>query len=163
MSRVRVTWRGDEWLRAALPHFNAGLTAAAAVGASYAASKMGTEGGGQLVGGKVINVKRGSKPVRAKGKARYVASPPGTYPGRRTGHLTRSVMSVSPERLGTPLHAAYGTATRYGRFLELGTRRMAPRPWVIRSARESQPAMREAFVARTKAGLVGSGLVEVRR
>lgn len=87
-----VDWRGEEWLRQAIPSINKGLTAAAAVMADQAS---------QLL--------NGPSP-----------SAPGSPPGNDTGLLHNSIRFVSPESLGTNLKAAFGTAVPYGRHLEFG-------------------------------------------
>lgn len=47
-------------------------------------------------------------------------SSPGSPPNSQTGHLRNSIAFASPESLGTPGHAAYGTSVEYGRHLEFG-------------------------------------------
>lgn len=57
------------------------------------------------------------------------ASAPGSPPHVRTATLTRS---IDQENLRTPggFTARVGTNVQYGRFLELGTRTMAARPYL---------------------------------
>jgi hypothetical protein len=164
MSRgnVTVTWRADEWMESAVPALNKGLTAAAARGADQAVRNFGTEGGGvkgadlsPLAGGKRTNRKK------KKGKARYTASPPGSFPGVRTSQLRNSVRFVSPDSMGTPLRSAIGTALKYGRWLELGTSKYPTmqRPWLIRSVMMSKERMRKAFINTAKRELMAAGLV----
>lgn len=57
-------------------------------------------------------------------------SKPGKPPGVVTGILSAS-MTTNANR--PALSAKVGTPWDYGRFLEYGTRRMAARPWVLRS------------------------------
>lgn len=92
-ANVQVEWRGEDWQRAALPALNAGLTVAAAVAANEA----------------VANLSRNSPP-----------SQPGDFPAHDQSHLRNSIAFASPESLGSPLHAAFGTAVHYGRTLEFG-------------------------------------------
>ena len=54
-------------------------------------------------------------------------SRPGDYPGRDTGHLRRN---VGWEADTIRLIARVGTNVLYGKFLELGTRKLAKRPWM---------------------------------
>jgi hypothetical protein len=55
------------------------------------------------------------------------ASMPGAVPAWRTGYLFRSVFSdPSPANLAVRV----GTPVKYGLYLELGTSKMAARPWL---------------------------------
>ena len=155
----KVTWRADEWQRKAIPALNAGLTAAAMVMADQAVRNFGTEGGGvagasrsPLAGGPTRNRRR------TTGRARYIAAPAGRFPGVRTGLLRNSISFASPESLGSPLRAAFGTALKYGRHLEFGTSRMASRPWIIRSAMMARARAGRAFAAVAARQLKASGL-----
>jgi len=69
------------------------------------------------------------------GKTVYGAFPskPGEPPHKQTGHLRRSI-THEVDRVN--LFARIGTNVEYGRYLELGTKRMAPRPWLRRALNE---------------------------
>ncbi len=54
---------------------------------------------------------------------------PGGYPKTKTGRLERSVSVVLTQAKRTT--AIVGTAQLHGRFLELGTGKMEPRPWLL--------------------------------
>ena len=56
-------------------------------------------------------------------------SRPGQPPHKQTGRLRAS---IAWEMVGDD-KARVGTNVKYGRYLELGTRRMAVRPWLVRS------------------------------
>lgn len=56
-------------------------------------------------------------------------SPPGEVPAVQTGHLRRSIAQEVERRLWN-VAARIGTNVRYGRYLEFGTPKMAPRPWL---------------------------------
>jgi hypothetical protein len=90
---VTMTWRGEDWAKAALPALNDGLTAAAAVCANQA----------------VVNLSQNKPP-----------SQPGDFPGHDQSNLRNSIAYASPDALGTPLKSAFGTAVFYGRVLEFG-------------------------------------------
>jgi hypothetical protein len=90
---VRMTWRAEEWQRAAVPALNDGLAAAAAVCANQA----------------VVNLSQNAPP-----------SAPGDYPAHDQGNLRNSISYAHPDALGTPLKSAFGTAVFYGRVLEFG-------------------------------------------
>lgn len=92
-SVVTFTWRGEEWQRAVVPAIEAGLTRAAMVMANQA----------------VLNLSKNAPP-----------SAPGDFPGHDLSVLRNSIAFASPATLGTPLHAAFGTAVRYGRVHEFG-------------------------------------------
>ena len=58
---------------------------------------------------------------------RHQASAPGEYPKTDTGQLVASLFfRVAADKLS----ALFGTKLAYGRWLEYGTSRMLPRPWL---------------------------------
>ena len=67
------------------------------------------------------------------------ASDAGDYPRMVTGHLRRNVQM---EMDRSELRARVGTNVLYGKFLELGTRKMARRPWMSRALAEFGPQLR---------------------
>lgn len=69
---------------------------------------------------------------RAAGRARalYVPSRPGEPPRRDTGTLMKSIAAPFPTFALGRMTAIVGTGHAYGRYLELGTRKMAPRPYL---------------------------------
>ena len=66
----------------------------------------------------------------------FASSPPGGYPGMRTGWLR---MHVQQETDRVALVARVGTNVPYGRYLEFGTSKMLPRPWLSLGLREFGP------------------------
>jgi len=58
--------------------------------------------------------------VRSFGKNGEASSPPGSPPNWHSGKLGNSISYAHPDRLGTPLHAAFGTEVPYGKYLETG-------------------------------------------
>lgn len=85
--------------------------------------------------------------VKRTRKTIYGAFPssPGEPPRKQTGHLRRS---VTREIVSAPnLVARIGTNVRYGRWLELGTSRMQPRPWLVRAFRETLPRVKAILSA----------------
>ncbi len=75
-------------------------------------------------------------------------STPGTPPKRVTGTLHRSIFwaldrQAVKGRVGTPL--------KYGLFLELGTVRMAARPWMITAVRNKREAIKRILTKEIKA------------
>lgn len=83
--------------------------------------------------------------IEAKRLLNLKASPPpsvpGEPPGKRTGNLGRSIQTESVQRKGEFI-GIVGTNVKYGFWLELGTRRMAPRPFL----RPALDAMRSRIV-----------------
>lgn len=69
--------------------------------------------------------KKAPKGQNAKGP-RNVSSAPGEAPAVQYGRLIGSVAFERPRRLLRRV----GTNLDYGRFLELGTKRIQPRPWL---------------------------------
>lgn len=122
MSVTTVTWKADEFVADVRGAVAVGLTAGAKVIADEMRRNMGSEGGGVV----------GKTPT---GRNIYKASPPGAFPGIRTGNLRRSIMHVgaTAANLISSAGSAAGKQDRYGLWLEYGTRKMAPRPWILRS------------------------------
>jgi phage gpG-like protein len=89
--------------------------------------------------------KRVTRKVKKRQKLyNMVTSDAGEPPRKQTGHLRTSV-ATSEDGLSAPggvftssgsAHAIVGTNLEYGKHLELGTRRMAPRPWLRRALSE---------------------------
>jgi HK97 gp10 family phage protein len=65
-------------------------------------------------------------------------SDPGEPPHKQWDHLRRSIAAECYDLVGR-----VGTNLRYGRYLELGTRKMAPRPWLRRALNECRDEMRK--------------------
>lgn len=184
MPKAVVTWRGDEWIAEAMPCLNNGLAMAAAVCADQAVRNFGTSGGG-VVGADKSPLDGGPKTGRSRkaGRAFYKSSPPGGFPGVRTSYLRNSITFVHPDKLGTPLRAAFGTAVKYGKYLEFGAIikpknkkalrfEIAPgvfifrkkavlkaRPWIVRSANQALPIAERVFVKTVMDEMRAKGLI----
>lgn len=155
---TRVEWHGDEWMQEALsPAVELGLQRAGIVLAGEMARNMGSEGGGVARKAAKRRTTGGGFKANARGKGRnvYYAAPVGKFPGVRTGTLRRSMTSgLVGELAGGKVRiraCRVGTNIRYGRFLETGTSRMAPRPWAMRSLVLSRDRLNREFT-RTVAG-----------
>jgi hypothetical protein len=76
-----------------------------------------------------------SQPTKGTGTKKRGMEPSaaGEYPKKVLGHLRRNVQSefdpVEPS-------ARVGTNVKYGKYLEMGTRKMKPRPWLSLAIRE---------------------------
>ena len=73
----------------------------------------------------------------------YTASAPGEAPASRTGQLRGSI-----EYEITTDNAYIGTPLQYGAFLELGTNKAAPRPWLKPTLSENQKAIQDIIGSR---------------
>jgi hypothetical protein len=111
---------------------------------THAKDLISTDGTGRRASGRTV--KRGGV-VRKfrKGSLIYGANPskPGEPPHVQTGRLRSSVayeiVSATVGRVGTNV--------KYGRWLELGTRRVAARPWLRRALAEKQDEIRAILTA----------------
>lgn len=151
----RIQWKGEEWMQAVQPAIDHGLFAAASVFADVAVRNQ--QRLGRVGAGVRINPATGDRRSRLKGKKRWISSLPGEFPGVRTSLLRNSIIAVDPTRLGTPGRAAYGTAVKYGRFLQTGTSRMAARPWATLTIPLGQAQASAAFVRTAAADLKAAG------
>ena len=86
-----------------------------------------------------------SKPGKGEKRGKYRASAPGDPPTVQTGNLRRSVQvaDLSTEKV---IKARVGTNQDYGRFLEYGTKRIAPRPWARPSVVLVKPKLLQYMV-----------------
>lgn len=81
-----------------------------------------------------------------KGKVKRVLGPrgsnrskPGEPPHMDHGNLRRSVAHDMPDELT----ARVGSTLKYAKFLEVGTSKMAARPWLRRSLKENSSTIRQ--------------------
>ena len=72
--------------------------------------------------------------IYSKGGRRIRASAPGEAPANRSGRLARSV----GYRVSGWIRCEFGDRAPYGKFLENGTRKMEPRPHLVRTANEKR-------------------------
>lgn len=75
----------------------------------------------------------------------YTASAPGEAPAQATSALRQSVAGETKIE-GKEIVGRVGTPLDYGRMLEFGTRRMAPRPWLKKAFEESEAKVKEIFM-----------------
>lgn len=139
----RVEWNED-WLTPEA--LEAGLTRAAIVAQGQMRRNFGSEGGG-------VNQSKSKK----KGRNVYYPSPPGAFPGVRTGFLRRAVQHWFPRgangekapvvRVGVPSGLSNGGAeiADYAAALELSANPKMRRPWAMRSVEQVKAPMAKAF------------------
>ena len=83
----------------------------------------------------------------------FTHSVPGNPPFKQTGHLRRSITwELAYKSLQIGAVGRVGTNLKYGRYLELGTRRMAARPYLRRALAIHQAALRRILTARIGPG-----------
>ncbi len=119
----QLRWHGDEARRKIRREMERRIHAATVVVLNHAKGLISVDGTGGAGGGKRAY---GSNP-----------SAPGEPPHKQYGHLRRN---VAREVVG--LRGRVGTNVLYGRWLELGTKKMAPRPWLQRSLDECRVKIR---------------------
>lgn len=103
--------------------------------------------GGLIVQGKAVRSMRSTPKTGRRykrGAAAHTASSPGNPPAIDTGFLASSV-EVRP----TPSGADVGSRAQYAKWLEFGTRHIAPRPFLAPALRDSV----DEIVERVRAAL----------
>jgi HK97 gp10 family phage protein len=78
-------------------------------------------------------------------QAVYEASAAGDFPHLQTGELRRSVTHEVDE---SKMVARVGTNKLYARFLEMGTGKMEPRPFLERTLEANRPQLREILTGK---------------
>lgn len=124
------------------------LKACAILVANHAKLLINIDGTGRAASGYTSKYHGHTRRVR-KGAIIYGANPsrPGQPPHKQTGHLQSS---IAWEIEG--LVARVGTSVLYGRHLELGTSKMAARPWLRRALREKEAEIIAIISAPIKRG-----------
>ena len=125
----QVRWNGDRLAAQVRAEMGRRLDACRVEVANHAKELVGVEGAEKTT--VTVTDARGRK--RKRTRLRYGANPsaPGEPPHKQTGRLQSSITSERED-----LVARAGTNVTYGRSLELGTSRMAPRPWLRRALAE---------------------------
>lgn len=116
-----LKWNGEQFEARVRAHMARNVAAACIALVNHAKELLSVDGTEKRTGG------RDAKGRFLKSKLRYNANPskPGEAPHLQTGRLRGSVAWEVVGLLGR-----VGTNLRYGRWLELGTRKMAARPWL---------------------------------
>lgn len=118
MATIKTEWHGPRRKAELMAEMKRRLSACAIIVASEAKRLVSTAGTGQ------------ARDKRGKFKRLYGANPskPGDPPHKQTGTLRRSITWMIAGTI-----ARVGTNLPYGRWLELGTTKMAARPWLRRA------------------------------
>ncbi len=80
--------------------------------------------------------------VKVKGRV-VLRSKPGEFPRLETGHLRRSIFSIMED----DHTVAVGSPLDYALYLELGTSRMEPRPYLARTLLDKQSDLERILLA----------------
>lgn len=88
----------------------------------------------------------------------FTHSAPGNPPFKQSGHLRRMIMwELATVGTGGPaVVGRVGTNLKYGRYLELGTRRMRRRPFIVATLRRYESEIRSILIGGIAAGGLGS-------
>lgn len=87
----------------------------------------------------------GGKRPTAKTVYNFTHSRPGNPPFKQTGHLRRT---ITYEITGLGLVGRVGTNLKYGRYLETGTKYMAPRKYIVVNLFQHKPTLARIITAR---------------
>jgi len=95
----------------------------------------------------VLNVPNsGVRIKRTRGRGSYTVYPnpskPGEPPRKRTGWLQRHVQREY-DRANLSSRVGLATGALYGLFLEMGTRKMAARPWLLATLKKLLPQIEQ--------------------
>lgn len=150
MSEVVLSWHPEKFMGQLNVAISDGLNAAAQVLQTEMkrnfvvrnAPDFGTWAGGKFAVGTAGRGNKGTRPS-GRGKGGYVSAP-FANPTYQSGMLSRSIQ-IKRARPSL-LSAIVGTALPYGAYLNWGTRKMAPRPWLSNAADFAKPKMQAAFL-----------------
>lgn len=138
---THLDWHGDEAIDHVRGRAVRWLTRAAITVQRRAKELLSVAGTAQAARGMARTV-GGVRRKYRKARRIYgaVRSQPGEPPRKQTGRLRASVAYEVDEQA---LSARVGTNVKYGRYLELGTKKgLLPRPWLRRALAESMDAIR---------------------
>ncbi len=97
----------------------------------------------------VLKGDRHGKVYKKPGGGTYRASAPGEPPARRSGNLrlnwNGNVESSGSRSGGMTVKLQLESGTEYAKYLENGTSRMAPRPFVERIAEQARPDVQRIY------------------
>ena len=139
MTGIRVTVEGSNRLARALRQYD--QQAVDRIGDAIIDSALEVQGQAQRL------IQRGERSGTARPDGSR-SSAPGEPPKTDTGRLVASIdIETDTDRLG----AAVGTNLRYGKHLEMGTTKMAARPWLFPTFERLKPRILSRIGAAIKA------------
>ncbi len=128
---VKFTDNSDFWNNAVREGCNDGITDMASFYADAFRMSVGSEGGGAIATSRPVGksgkrrykkLLEGQSIGKNEGRRYFKASPPGSFPGNRTGALRRSMVSTK----ASGLVAYAGSTLKYAGWLETGWERRTP-------------------------------------
>jgi len=123
---VKLNWHGDEFARLTEAQVERVLDKLAGEMVDYAKAEMMKPKSGKDY--RKAYRKAGKRKPKGAQKGYFIrqSSAPGEFPAVQQGWLLRSVQWVNAGRL----RRHFGTNRKQGRWMELGTKRIRPRPWL---------------------------------
>lgn len=141
----RIDWNGDAFKTAVLGEMRKRVAASCMLVSNHAKVLLSVSGTGKAASS---IVSKAGKKLR-KGRRLYGSDPskPGEPPHKQHNHLRPSVTWQMVRSLaGRGPSGRVGTKLPYGRWLELGTRTMAARPWLRRSLIEKREEIKALLI-----------------
>jgi HK97 gp10 family phage protein len=96
-----------------------------------------------------VLIQRGSRSgkIYKRGKVRHIASAPGEPPKTDRGNLVSSIFN---KILKGGLTSEVGSDLKYGKWLELGTKNIKPRPWLFPTFEGNKNKIKRNMIRRIK-------------
>lgn len=138
---VQLKWRGGEVSREIEAGIRKNITAASIYLASVIKADISQPGTLRYH----ALTKKGKPSKKAKTVYNFTHSAPGNPPYKQTGRLRASITHEVNGLVGR-----VGTNVRYSRFLELGTRKMAPRPFLLTNMRKHNATLIRILTGRIR-------------
>ena len=133
---MTLKWRGDQVVSLINADMMTRVDAASRVIRDTAKRLVGRAQPYKIYGKKGSRSRKGLDPSR-----------PGEPPKKLAGELRKGILKdmdlLKPE-------ARVGTNVEYGKWLEMGTRNMAPRPWLSAALRKAAPRLMRRFRIKVK-------------
>jgi HK97 gp10 family phage protein len=132
---VKLNWDGDHCRSVIVAEVKRRIRSCCEIVHDHAGELLNIVGTGQSIKSHVASY-GGEKKKKYKKRATiygFVRSDPGEPPRKQRGRLQGSVAFAIEGLIGR-----VGTNLKYGRWLELGTRKMKARPWLRRAFNECQ-------------------------
>lgn len=138
---IQLKWRGGEVTREIEAGVRQNITAASIYLASVIKADISQPGTLRYAG----RTKKGTPTKRTKTVYNFTHSAPGNPPYKQTGRLRASITREVHGLVGR-----VGTNVIYSRFLEKGTRKMAPRPFLLPNLRKHHATLVRILTGRIR-------------